>query len=292
MDIEHLKQWIGKTQTLTDDVSVVPLKALSATLDRHDPEPRAGDAIPPCWYWLYFLPVCRHSELGPDGHPRRGGFLPPVPLPLRMWAGSQIEFLRPLCVGAPIVKTSRIDDVSLKQGKFGPLVFVRVHHEISNAAGLAVVEEQNIVYRGPAPAEAVASPEKAEAKTPETKTPEWLREIQADAPLLFRYSALTFNSHRIHYDYRYATGVENYPGLVVHGPLIATLLLDLLRRHMPAARVSRFSFRAVKPTFDVTPFQLCGRRDADGSSIELWAQHSAGALAMTATATVAPTTTR
>jgi 3-methylfumaryl-CoA hydratase len=199
-----------------------------------------------------------------------------------MWAGSQIEFLRDLCVGDHIERTSRIVDVTAKEGSSGPLVFVRVRHEIGDAAGPAVIDEQDIVYRQPAPA--------GESGRPSMPSPEmhdWIREIQPDDVLLFRYSALTFNAHRIHYNHRYVSEVERYPGLVVQGPLIATLLLDLLRRHMPAARVSRFLFRAVRPVYDVTPFQLCGRRGADGDTIHLWAQHINGGLAMHATATLA-----
>lgn len=282
LDLDQYKQWIGNTQTAVDHVTMAPLKALAATLDRADPDPRVGQPIPPCWHWLYFLPICRHSELGPDGHPLRGSFLPPIPLPLRMWAGSQVEFLRPLCAGDAIEKTSRIVDVIPKLGSSGPLVFVRVQHEISNAAGLAVIDEQEIVFREPA---AAGAPERASMPTPEMH--DWIREVQPDDVLLFRYSALTFNAHRIHYNHRYVSEVEKYPGLIVQGPLLATLLLDLLRRHMPADEVTRFTFRAVKPTYEATPVQLCGRRGADGATIHLWAQHTNGALAMHATASLA-----
>lgn len=286
MDRDDLKQWIGKTQTMADQVTATPLKALAVTLDRADPEPRIGQPIPPCWHWLYFLPLYRHSEIGPDGHPRRGGFLPPIQLPLRMWAGSQIEFVRPLRVGDSIEKTSRIVAVTAKRGGSGPLVFVRVRHEISGPNGLAVIDEQDLVYRQPAQSQSQTEAP-ARRSLPAPATPDWIREIQPDDVLLFRYSALTFNAHRIHYDHRYVSAVERYPGLVVHGPLIATLLLDLLRRQMPAAQVSRFVFRAVQPIYDVTPFQLCGRRDADGDTIHLWARHATGELAMHATATLA-----
>ena len=150
MDLDTFKQWIGNTQAAVDQVTIAPLRALAATLDRTDPDPQPGQPIPPCWHWLYFLPVYRHSELGPDGHSLRGGFLPPIPLQSRMWAGSRIEFLRPLCVGDSIEKVSRIVDVTAKEGSSGPLVFVRVRHEISNAAGLAVIDEHDIVFREPA----------------------------------------------------------------------------------------------------------------------------------------------
>lgn len=282
LDLEHLKQWIGKAESRTDFAAATPVQALAATLDRDDPAPQPGDPIPPCWHWLYFLPLHRQSEIGPDGHPMRGGFLPPVPLPRRMWAGSRIEFLRPLTVGSPIKRVSRVVDVSGKEGRSGSLVFVRVRHEIGDEAGLALVDEHDIVYRdNPKPGDPVPPAQAAPAEY------EWAKTIRPDDVLLFRYSALTFNGHRIHYDRRYVTEVEGYPGLVVHGPLIATLLLDLLRRNLPDATVSRFAFRAVKPIFDVTPFEVRGRLLEDGKTIQLWAQHTDGALAMDATAILA-----
>src|SRR6266566_3747333 len=147
VDIVHLQQWIGRTAEHTDLVTAVPVSALSATLDRDDPRPQPGDALPPSWHWLYFLPIHRHSELGSDGHAQRGGFLPPVPLPRRMWAGGRLEFYHPMRIGETITRVSRIVDVKLKQGRSGALVFVLVHHEISNAAGVALTEEHDIVYR-------------------------------------------------------------------------------------------------------------------------------------------------
>jgi len=281
INLDELKQWVGRQETLTDWVAPTPLQALSATLDREDGAPEPGDAVPPCWHWLYFLPMSRQSEIGPDGHPRRGGFLPPVPLPRRMWAGSRVEWSKPLRVGQAITKTSRIMEVTIKEGRSGPLVFVRVQHTIGHVTGQSLVEEQDIVYRDmPKPGEAAAPVSKAPAAH------DWARDINPDPVLLFRYSALTFNGHRIHYDRPYAVEVEGYPGLVVHGPLIATLLLDLLRRHRPDAQVSRFAFRAVKPTFD-QPFRVCGAHGDDGKSVHLWAEHGDGALAMDATATLA-----
>ena len=278
-DIEHLKSWIGRAETWADTATATPVRALAATLDRDDPEPRPGDTVPPLWHWLYFLPVHRQSEIGPDGHPKRGGFLPPVPLPRRMWAGSRLEFVRPLRIGHAISRTSRIADVSAKEGRTGPLVFVRVRHEVLDEGELAVVDEHDIVYRdNPRPDDPVPSARPAPADA------QWRREIRPDDVLLFRYSALTFNGHRIHYDRRYVTEVEGYPGLVVHGPLIATLLLDELRRHRPDAQVARFAFRAVKPLFDTAPFQVCGRVEPDGTTVQLWAQDPDGALAMEATA--------
>jgi 3-methylfumaryl-CoA hydratase len=277
--IDHLKQWIGKIESRSDVATATPPQALAALLDRDDPAPRTGDELPPCWHWLYFLPLHRQSEIGTDGHPQRGAFLPPVPLPRRMWAGSKLDFIRPLHVGETITKTSRIADVSLKEGRTGPLVFVRVIHEVAGESGVALVEEQDIVYRDqPAPGEPVPAGKPA----PEHA---WIRDIRPDPVLLFRYSALTFNGHRIHYDRRYAVEVEGYPALIVHGPLIATLLLDLWRREMPEARLSHFAFRAVKPLYDTAAFCVCGRRDANTAS--LWARDAEGHIAMDATATLA-----
>jgi 3-methylfumaryl-CoA hydratase len=269
-----LADWIGKTETRRDTVSAGPVAALSATLDREDPEPGPGDPLPPLWHWLFFLDRHRASELGPDGHARRGGLLPAVPLPRRMWAGSRFEFHHPLRIGDQITRETRVIDIKEKQGRSGPLVFVVVRHEISNAEGLAVVEEHDIVYRDHGPG---APPQAAPAEAA------WERIVQPDDVLLFRYSALTFNAHRIHYDRRYATEVEGYPGLVVHGPLIATLLMDLLRRNQPAANVVRFSFRAVSPLFDTAPFVVCGK--PEGKTIQLWAKDAAD-LAMSAEALV------
>lgn len=277
LDIAHLQEWVGKSETRTDQATAAPMAALAATLDIEIPYPRPGDPLPPLWHWLYFLPFPRQSELGPDGHAKRGGFLPPVELPRRMWAGGRVEFHHPLRVGETITRTSRIVDVKFKEGRSGRLVFVLVRHEIGNA----LTEEHDIVYREP-PQSGDASP--APQIAPANAA--WERVVHPDDVLLFRYSALTFNGHRIHYDRRYATEVEGYPGLVVHGPLIATLLVDLVRSNLPSAAVKRFEFRAVSPIFDTGNFSVCGKPEDDGKTIRLWAKGPAGALAMTATAIV------
>ena len=282
LDTDTLHSWVGRNETREDAIDARPIALLSATLDRDDPPPRAGDIVPPLWHWLYFLPVYRQSEVGPDGHATRGGFLPPVPLPRRMWAGSRIEWHRPLTIGATASRHSRIVSVTPKRGQSGELVFVVVRHEISTAAGLALTEEHDIVYRDLAPAQGERRPT-AEKPAPAAT---WTRRIVPDDVLLFRYSALTFNSHRIHYDRRYVTEVEGYPGLIVHGPLLATLLVDLLRRQRPEATLSRFEFRALAPLFDTAPFDVCGRPEDDGR-VALWAQGPDGAPAMRATATLA-----
>jgi 3-methylfumaryl-CoA hydratase len=276
MDIVHLREWIGREESTADEITPAPAALLAATLDRPDPEPTEGDVLPLLWHWLYFLPRHRHSDLALDGHARRGGFLPPVELVHRMWAGGRFEFHRPLRIGDRVRRVSRIADVTLKLGRSGPLVFVTVRHEIGNEQGIALIEEQDIVYRDSAGA---APPPAAPGEQ------EWEREIHPGDVLLFRYSALTFNSHRIHYDRRFATSVEGYPGLVVHGPLIATLLLDLLRSNLPKANVAKFSFRAVSPLFDTAPFTICGK--PDGTTIRLWAANDRGGMAMEALANIA-----
>jgi 3-methylfumaryl-CoA hydratase len=275
------KTWIGRAESRFDEVSAAPVAALAATLDRDDPPPRDGDPLPPLWHWLYFLPLYRQSDVGPDGHAKRGEFLPPVSLPRRMWGGGRLEFFAPLHVGERIERRSRIVDVTSKAGRSGPLVFVVVRHEISGTSGLAIVEEHDIVYRSEA-----TKTEQARAPAAAPPNPAWSRRITPDPVLLFRYSALTFNGHRIHYDRRYVVETEGYPGLVVHGPLIATLLVDLLRRERPDAVVAIFSFRAVSPLFDTTPFLVRGQPTEDPGRIRLWAAHDAGGLAMDATATL------
>jgi 3-methylfumaryl-CoA hydratase len=274
-------EWLGRTTQLDDVVSAAPVKAMSATLDRDDPPPAAGQVLPPLWHWLYFLPSERQSEIGADGHPKRGGFLPPVALPRRMWAGGRLQFLAPLHIGDAVRRTSRIADISSKQGRSGPLVFVRVRHEIACGDTLALTEEHDIVYREAPQAGAVAE------APPQAPTGEQFgRSITPDPVLLFRYSALTFNGHRIHYDRSYVTEVEGYPGLIVHGPMIATLLVDLLRRERPEARLSSFAFRAMGPLFDTAPVSVCGRFD-DAKHATLWARGPQGQLAMQASATLA-----
>ena len=277
--------WIGRREQVRDLVTAAPVAALAATLDHPPREVCDGDPLPPLWHWLYFLPHPRASELGEDGHARRGGFLPPVALPRRMWAGSRFEFgARPLRVGQRIERESTVEDVKHRRGRSGALVFVTVHHEIraEGAAEPALREWHHIVYReAPGPGDAAPSP------TPSPMAPQWRRLVRPDAVLLFRYSALTFNGHRIHYDRTFANGVEGYPGLVVHGPLLATLLLDLLREHRRDAALDTFEFRALRPLFDGAAFTLAGA-DAGDAGVRLWVLDAGGAVAMDAQATLRP----
>ncbi len=275
--LQTLRDWVGRSETVDDEFGAAPVRGLAATFDLDKVRCQPGDDIGPLWHWLYFLPRAQQSQLGADGHPRLGGFLPPVPLPRRMWAGGRLQWHAPLRVGDAARRVSRIASVDHKAGRTGDLVFVTVHHEISNGGGVALTEEHDIVYRAPPQAgEPAPAPQAAPAGAA------WSREIRPDPVLLFRYSALTFNGHRIHYDRKYVTEVEGYPGLIVHGPLIATLLADLAARERPGVSFRSFSFRAVRPTFDLRPFRLCGKPSADGQSAQLWAQDHEGWLTMQA----------
>jgi len=282
---EALSDWIGRTETVSDTITAVPYAALCATLDYPARTPQAGTVLPPLWHWLYFLPLHPASELGEDGHARRGGFLPPVAKPRRMWAGGKLSFHAPLRVGDAVERRSTVLDVQSRKGRSGELVFVAVQHEIFAGHGrdLALVERHDIVYRDPPAAGSApgGDPQPAPAESA------WRETIVPGDVLLFRYSALTFNSHRIHYDRRYVTGAEGYPGLVVHGPLIATLLLELLRKNLPQARVSEFEFRAVRPTFDGQAFSLHGEPEPGGRRVRLWARDHEGWLTMQASAMLA-----
>jgi 3-methylfumaryl-CoA hydratase len=272
-----LRSWIGREISIQDVVSVAPILGLQATLDLPEVTPPSDGVTPYLSHWLYFLPHDPMRLLGEDGHPRRGGFLPPVTLPRRMWAGSRVEFVRPVQIGAQVERRSVIGDVREKIGRTGRLAFVRVDHEISDREGLLTRESQDIVYREYRPTEAGAP---APPRAPELS--DWVREVVPDPALLFRYSALTFNSHRIHYDHPYATLVEGYRGLVVHGPLVATLLLHELTQRRPDFDITTFEFRAVNPIITPDPFFICG--SVQGATASLFARNSAGDLCMQASA--------
>jgi 3-methylfumaryl-CoA hydratase len=261
-----------------DTIRANHLAAWNAMLDRDDPFPRDGDPVPPGFHWTLFAPVARQSDLGRDGHPKRGGFLPPLQLPRRMWAGSRVRFGAPLHVGEQVEQTSVIDRIEGKRGRAGELVFVTIRRTVSGSGGVAVEEEQDLVYRGPEKDKGPEHPSQPARPSP------WHRVIVPDDVLLFRYSALTFNGHRIHYDRRYAMEEEGYPGLVVHGPLLATLLLDLLRRHLAAARLETFSFKARRPTFDTSPFALEGEPAEEAGRVRLWSTDNRGEIGVEAEA--------
>ena len=279
LDQNLLSRWIGRQEEMIDVIEPRTARLMQATLDR-TPSLELGDVLPPLWHWLYFPVVLPQKDLGRDGHPKLGGFLPPVALPRRMWAGGRFGFERALRIGETAAKRSTIQNVQIKEGRSGPLCFVTVKYEYFAGDTFCFWEEHDIVYReDPKPgAEAPVAPEAPGGA-------EWGRQVEPSAIMLFRYSALTFNGHRIHYDRQYSREVEGYPGLVFHGPLTSTLLFDLLLEQNPGCWVSAYEFRAVSPLFDTAAFALEGRRDGD--HIELWARNPEGRLAMTAKAELA-----
>lgn len=276
---ENLDSWRGRKTVQTDIVHAVQLDGLAALLDRPGEGGTKGGLLEPLWHWTLFQPRALQRDIGPDGHPKRGDFLPPVTLPRRMWAAGRIMYVDEVKLGDRLERTSTVAQVRSKRGRSGPLVFVSLVHEISGRNGTAILEEQEIVYR-----EAAQPGAELHAGEVAAYDEEFSRRMRADPTLLFRYSALTFNSHRIHYDRDYAKHEEGYPGLVVHGPLLATLLADLVRQNCPRESITNFRFKAIRPVFDIHPFTLCGRRDAAGLS--LWVRDHEGFLAMQAHAEV------
>lgn len=282
LDIDHLKQWIGRLESRRERFAPFPAAAMAATLD-HDPQGMVeGAALPLMWHWLYFLPLHKMSDVDADGHPKRGGFLPSVPLPRRMFAGSRLTATRPLLIGEEVVRESRILNVEHKSGRSGDLVFVRISHDYIDGKGAALHEEQDVVYR-----QAAVPGDPVPADKPAPKDALWERMVRPNPVLLFRYSALTFNGHRIHYDHPYTTKTEGYGNLVVHGPLIASLLLDLVHRHQPGAPIAEFSFRAVKPLLANDAFFVCAAAESDDKTFKLWSKDAGGAVTMEATAHLA-----
>lgn len=274
MDITRLREWIGRTQSLEDIASGGQIAGLAALLDHEIPPWRKGE-VPPLGHWLYFLPRARQSEIDVDGHPRRGPFLPPVTLPRRMWAGSRVSFRVPIEIGEAMTRRSTIWDVKAKTGASGEMVFVTVRHEIATAKGTVLVEEQDIVYRD--------VPRHAEMPPPaaaQSRTGSHVRRVAPDPTQLFRFAALTFNAHRIHYDREYCRAIEGYPGLLVQGPFTAMLLMDHFLRTRPGASVEQFTFRAQRPLYDTASFDLC--LEARDNGADLWALDAAGEKAMAA----------
>lgn len=280
LDLDHLLQWIGRTEKASDLVTAQLVKGLRATLFLDIGTPVTGDAAPFTVHWCLAQPVYPMSMLGPDGHPTRGGFLPPVPLPRRMWAGGELEFLEPLRVGDEATRSSRIADVTVKTGSTGTLCFVSVNHEITTSRGVAIRERQDIVYRDVATGGQNAAPAKPAAAPPTAKHRE---SHVADPVLLFRYSALTFNGHRIHYDRDYVTKVEGYPGLVFHGPMQAALLVEFAAKLHGGTAPKKFSYRGVQPLFEGSEFSVNANETAAG--LDVWMANSEGIPTMKGTAT-------
>jgi 3-methylfumaryl-CoA hydratase len=252
-----LDAWIGRSETVEDAVSPHRVEMLAATLDlgreaRAAEGLVAGGPLPPLWHWLAFLPDAPMSGLGADGHPRRGGFLPPVALERRMWAGGRLAFKGEIRIGETIRRRSEILKVAEKTGAAGRMVFVTVGHSLSTSRGLAVEEEQDIVY--------VAMPDRFRPPPalPLPGAPAWEETVAIDSVRLFRFSAATFNAHRIHFDLPYATEVEKYPGLVVHGPLQAMLLMQAARRRRGGTSPDAFRFRGTRPLFHFDGLRLAG----------------------------------
>ena len=261
---EDFSAWVGRSEIRTDVLDPARSQALCAALGE-TAAPTLGAPLPLLHHWLYAWDVRPPAGLGADGHPAKGGFLPPVPLPRRMWAGGRLSFLAPLMLGETVERISTIRKVEAKSGKSGELVFVTVEHVLAGQAGIAVREEQDLVYRGAAAPGSIAAP------TPLTAAPNapWRRTVSPDPVLLFRYSALTMNGHRIHYDRPYAMDEEAYPGLVVHGPLQATLLIALAAQHL-GKPITGFEFRGQGPAFDGAPLHVCGEPTDTGASV--WTQ--------------------
>jgi 3-methylfumaryl-CoA hydratase len=276
--LQKLKDWIGSKEAAVDYVTIPAVHRLSATLDRDDPMPKTGDLLPIGWHSILFPRVVRHSQIGADGHPSRGDFLPPVPLPRRMFAGKRITFLADLQVGDEVRRESTITDINIKQGRSGQMAFVTVKTDISSPRGLAIVEEQDIVYRGE-PDKSAPPP----AVRPAPGKAVWSRSVTPDPVLLFRYSALTFNGHRIHYDHPYVTGTEGYPDLVMNGGLTTLLVFELARTHATTA-LRHLSSRNVRPLFVNQPFTVCGEPSIDNKTAKLWVVDQDGALALNAEA--------
>lgn len=255
-----LDDWVGKSQTVVDAVDVGHAARLAATLG--EAAPAHGEPLSPLWHWCFFLEGVGMDALGADGHAARGGFLPPAEGRNRMWAGGRVSFEGSLLAGIEAQKTSTVTNITEKQGKTGSLLFVTVAHDISQGGQRVIREEQDIVYRVP-------TPPKLQGTEP-APAPEWTMAVDPTATLLFRYSALTFNGHRIHYDFPYVTQTEGYPGLVVHGPLIATTMVQSFVRAHPNARIEHLAYRGLRPLIAPKSF-VAGGEMVEGGLARLWA---------------------
>lgn len=278
IDLEHLRTWVGRVRTDTDTAIVRHANLMAATLDRGGAPLRAGDPLPPLWHWIYFLEGLPSGELGRDGHPARGAFLPPVPLSNRMWAGGRVAFEAAVPLGATLERRSKVQSVEHKRGRSGELVFVTVLHEILVGGACAIREEHDIVYRE-------ASAPDAASRPPEgARTARFTREVLPTTTTLFRYSALTFNGHRIHYDLDYCRAVEGYDNLVIHGPLNATWLAGYAEE-VSGRRLREFAYRSLRPA--ILGGALTLNASVEQSRADLWVSLANGSVAMHATAELA-----
>ncbi len=276
---DDFRSWIGRTETIRDRLAITQALAAAATLDMTPDGLVAGSPLPAPWHWFYFLPRGAQSELSIDGHPRRGGFMPPIPYPRRMFAGSRLTVHAPLRLEVPAERRGEIRNVELKSGKSGALAFVTVRYHFVQEGVLCIEEEQDIVYREPG----APVPAPVPVEWPPVSAGSWSRVITPDTRLLFRFSALTFNAHRIHYDRPYSMNDEGYPGLVVHGPLTAVLLAQMAEAES-GRRMTAFSFRGLAPLFDTGAFRLVGT--PSGDTVALEAQGPDGRVALSATVTL------
>lgn len=265
-NLERLKDWIGKTEFMEERASTGRAQGLAALLDKPD-TPHEGEPMGLMDHWCFFKPRVRQSEVGPDGHPKRGGFMPPVPLPRRMFGGFRTTYHKPLILGEMMRKEAMIKAVQIKSGQTGTLVICTVSNRFSGASGLAIEEEHDFVYRDNPPKDAKDSSGNSGKTAVAPEDFEFSRVITPDPVMLFRYSACTFNSHRIHYDYKYVTEIEGYPSLIVHGPLIATFLMELSLANNPDRKVRSYTFQARSPLFENNPFTVAGKPSGDGSAL-------------------------
>ena len=293
---QDFTSWVGKRQTVSDIISPVQVRQMAATLNDAARMQQPDYApLPAGWHWLYFNPLETQSRLGPDGHPARGDFLPPVALERRMWAGSRLAWQRPFDVGLPVEKASEILKIQHKTGRSGDMVFVTLAHRYSDKRGLVLEEEHDIVYRDKPNAEETAAllalGEQIRAGQHDfERRGQHVEAVQPDPVMLYRYSAATFNGHRIHYDVDYARTVEGYPGLVVHGPLIATLLLNFAENQVAPGRFIRaFEFKALRPTFDLSSFHLhASPADGQREVLNIWSSTNTGQVGLDGRITLAP----
>ena len=279
--IETFQDWLGRSEEAFDTITASPLNRYNATLDRDDPEPQLGDPLRPGAHWLYFLPTTLQSELGPNGNPEVGNFLPPSDLPRRMWAGGKLTFDHPLRVGERARKVSTIASITPKEGRSGKLMFITVRHDYYGEDGLALSEDHNIVYREAAqPGAAKAAPKIQNAPADAT----WHQTVQPNPRLLFRFSALMFNAARIHFDHDYVTKTEGYPGLIVNARMVVIMLLELCGREYSDKTMTSYTYRCLSPLFCDSAFSVNGAHHDDGQSVKLWAANDQGGLSLDADA--------